>query len=347
MQAGRTTGRPELLKADTGHLYPLGMSRAGELYYFSGGARDNTYVAQLDGFAISGSPALLSETYVNATSSAAWSPDGKSVAYYSYRGMRDGPGTTLVIRNQADGKERDVPLTVNIARSATPALRWFPDSRSVLVVGRTEDGLGLTYVRVDLTTGREQELHRTPGRGPGTAGAALSSDGRSMFYLEDEGGPDRMRNLKRMNLETKEIQVLVKGWINSIAVSPDGSRLAYLGNTEASSSRMNELAIIPASGGQPIKVFTGPWFDTSRFNTLSWAPDGKHLLFVRPEEDGAVQSLWAIPIEGGEPRRTGLSVRGRIKHPQLQPNGRHLVYSTREFDDAAVWTLSNFLPPIK
>jgi Tol biopolymer transport system component len=140
------------------------------------------------------------------------------------------------------------------------------------------------------------------------------------------------------------VTVVEKGWINSIALSSDGRRLAYIGAAEGSQSRTSELRIMPVAGGPSRLVFSASWFDNTRFNTLSWSPDNRHLFFVRPEDDPAVQALWRIPADGGEPKRTGVTVRGRLKHPHLHADGRRLLFTTREFSNASIWMLENFLP---
>ena len=45
VEGGRAKGPAVLVKEDTGHFAPLGMTRNGALYYYSGGNRNNIYIA--------------------------------------------------------------------------------------------------------------------------------------------------------------------------------------------------------------------------------------------------------------------------------------------------------------
>ena len=58
--------------------------------------------------------------------------------------------------------------------------------------------------------------------------------------------------------------------------------------------------------------------------------------------------LWRIPIAGGEPQRTGLSVEG-IGIVAPHPDGRRIAFDTgnRGGSPNELWVLENFLPPLK
>ena len=45
VEGGRAKGPAVLVKEDVGHFAPLGMTRNGALYYYSGGNRNNIYIA--------------------------------------------------------------------------------------------------------------------------------------------------------------------------------------------------------------------------------------------------------------------------------------------------------------
>ena len=55
--------------------------------------------------------------------------------------------------------------------------------------------------------------------------------------------------------------------------------------------------------------------------------------------------LWRIPIAGGEPQRTGLSMKG-MRLVAAHPDGRRIAFDNSGDDSGApgeVWVLENFL----
>lgn len=347
LREGQAAGPPKLLKQDVGAISPLGMTAAGQLYYFAAGDRVNSLMATIDaGFAPKTEPALVADRFQNHNMSATWSPDGRSLAYYRFHGLREDQGAALVVRDIASGQEREYPLKAQAFR-ASSAVRWFPDGRAILVAGRNPEKAGLVFSRVDLETGAERALLTNIQLGPATSTAVLSADATSIFYItkrDDEAAI--MRTVLRYDLATGTNTVLLEGATYAIALSRDGQRLAYLGSRKDTSDRESEIGFIPVAGGERTVLFSGVWMDPTRFHALSWTPDDRHILFVRA--DGPVGSidtaLWRVPAAGGEARRTGLTARGQIKFPDVHPDGTRLLYSVAERSDSSVWVLENFLP---
>ena len=340
---GKPEGTPRLLKPDVGAFFPLGLTRAGALYYFSGGDRINSYMATVDAALASvGEPVMLTDRFQNHHMSAAWSPDGRSVAYYTFQGLRENLGATLVIRTAGSGQEREFPLKVRPTRFGQP-VKWFPDGRSVLVSGQSPDGASsYVYSRLNLSDGSEQPLLTSAQVGAAILSAVVSADARSIFHLRGDNSQLLPRSLRRFDLGTGVTTVLIDGDFHAIALSPDGRHLAYLGAGEGTNPRTVDIGILPLAGGERKVIFNAPWTDALRFNAFSWTPDGRHILFVRPDDAGGT-ALWRIPAAGGDAQKTGIAAKGQITHPSLHPDGSRLLYSVRE-TDASVWVLENFLP---
>ena len=80
----------------------------------------------------------------------------------------------------------------------------------------------------------------------------------------------------------------------------------------------------------------------------AWTPDGKNILFWRPasaEDKNAERlDLWMLAADGGQPRKTELSVDlgGLLPLISIHPDGQRVTFSAgaRKFE---VWKLSNFL----
>ena len=278
--------------------------------------------------------------------SAAWSPDGRSLAFYAFQGLRENQGASLVVRDAASGDDREFPLKVKPMRMGSPA-RWFAAGQSVLVAGRNQDGDGNVFSRLDLSDGKEAPLLYAAQLGPATWSAVISADAKSIFHIS-AGSQMEVRRLRRFDVETGASTALLDQPY-ALALSPDGGHLAYVASTEGANGKTVDIGVIPVAGGDRRILFTSSWLEAARFSALSWTPDGRHILFVRPDgarESGGMRgsAVWRVPAAGGEPRNTGISARGQITHPSLHPDGTRLVYTVRETSESSVWVLENFLP---
>ena len=330
---GKPTGEAQIVQSDVGRISPLMMTRNGTLYYsVSGKSKRDIYRATLgsDGKAV-GTPQVVPDKYLNSNWGASLSFDGKQIAYYSAR-----PGPVLVVRNLTSGEERAYPLDLQINTLYFNGPAWLGDSRSVLVSGRTNQSRNMSWHRVDLASGRVEDTAQLPG-----AGGKTSPDGR--FFFAQAGG--NSSQLVRINLETRETTALQEALPSesafvSPAISPDGKQVAYVRVGGAAKPDQPEIFIIDASGGQPRPVFRYPSAPSYNLvNTLGWAADRRHILFAREGE------IWRVPVDGGQAERTGISLNGLIKGPQVSPDGRS-VYFTALGTEQQIFALENFLPTL-
>jgi Tol biopolymer transport system component len=352
VENGKSVGQPKMVKADMERVLPWGISNSGALYYTEGGRRQNVHIAELDAQGkISGNSTPLTERFLDSNFHPSWSPDGQSIAYYSgrdgYYTRPMGPGapevnTVLVIRSAHSGQERDIPLPLQIP--AYPILaepKWFPDGRSVLVVGWVAQRPGWGYFRVNLETGKADLLHR-PGELGLPGRVDLSPDGKSIFYVDSD------RRLKRFTIETREDVALwtLSKTQSQIALSPDGKLIAFEHPPDIPPYE-DGLYVAPAAGGEPRRIFVFGRGPQAVPNTLAWTPDQKYLLIGQRDPNSQVgsTSLWRIRADSGEAEKLGLSVTGDLKTPHVSPDGRRLVYETLEQAPVELWTLENFLPP--
>lgn len=340
MRDGRAAGVAKLVKSDIGDIRTQGFTRSGALYYLAGGvSRVNVYVADVDAsMKVVGEPRIVSERFVNSNSAPTWSPDGQRLAYLSARGQR---GRVLVIRTLATGEEKDIDLPADVLTgNLVPAPRWFPDGRSLLVLGFLPAGAG-RYYRVDVATGHAEVLHEAKGlTGNGGLGsAAISADGMTIFYTVSATTPfSGTTNVARFDLQERHDSIVTAGAGNSLARSPDGSELAI--RTFDGTPGGCALAVMSSGGGAVREVVktTG----SCNSNRLSWTANN-HLLYVTGG-NATPNVIWHIPVAGGEPQQMGISIAGQLYNPELSPDGRHITFAVFDTGTSEVWALENFLP---
>jgi len=340
VEGARAAGPPELLKTNVGSMSPMGIVKSGILYYSSSEVRRNISVAELDATGKVTKPvALASERFLNSNGRGAWSRDGRYLAYYSFRGAQSRPTSkaTLVIRTISTGKEQDISLDFPVYEHSFAAPpKWFPDGQSVLVVGDDRPRQpGVGYYRVDLSSGKAEMLLHTKKGGTAVIEPELSPDGKTIFYLHTDDGPEK---LMRFDIDSRSETELHQADMVSIAASPDGTQLAYLSK--------DSIQIMPAAGGEPRTVYRVPGVTFGQ-STVTWMPDQKDLLFVQSSGMGAQDThvLWRVPLDGSAPEQMGLSRTGGYSFEvQVHPDGRRIAFESREASDTEIWALENFLP---
>jgi Tol biopolymer transport system component len=221
------------------------------------------------------------ETFRFLNSQAAWSPDGKYLAFAGKKGATDEIIILDVARNKRVGRIR---LDLNGVTTPT----WSPDGERLVftgyegglsdlfVVGR--DGQGLRR----LTNDKYAELH-----------PVWSPDGRTIAFATDRGpGTDfetlRIGNFRiaLFDLQTGGIRLLDgmdEGRNSSPQWSPDGSSLAFISDR---SGVQNVFLYELADGGvyQLTDLYTGAQGYTPLSPVLSWAAKADRLAFVYYED---------------------------------------------------------------
>jgi Tol biopolymer transport system component len=248
----------------------------GLMYTSRRTGKGDVWVLPADG----GSPRQLTRD-VRDDWAGAWSPDGSWVAFLSNRGGQrdvwlvpsDG-GTEVRVTN--DGAEED-------------NVQWIPGTTRVAY---TTGSPTRTLWTMDVTTGRERQLTPDSLR---TGGWNTSPDGKEVVYEVQRGGG--VSEIWLAPIEGGAPKLLVGGGSanSSCLWSPDGSRILFLSNRGGN----EDIYVINPTGGDPIALTNWPT-DESNPN---WSLDGKEIYFLSGREASPLNDVWAVPSNGGEPRR--------------------------------------------
>jgi dipeptidyl aminopeptidase/acylaminoacyl peptidase len=239
------------------------------------------------------------------------SPDGRTIAYVRKSNdiMTDKARPTIWLVDVATGQQR--PLEAGSGSYFSP--RWSPDGSRLAYVAADGGGPQL-YVRW-MASG---ESARITGLPDSPNSIVWSSDGRRIAYsmfVPDDGmklgsAPPKPEGAKWA--DPLEI-------IDAVTYRTDEGGYAKPG--------YNQIFWVSAEGGAPIQLTFGP---TNSGSQLSWAPDGRSLLFganldqnwqLEPTES----EIYRLSIDGGPP--VALTHRkGPDFGPVVSPDGRNVAY---------------------
>ncbi len=221
----------------------------------------------------------LTRTEIADEWQAAFSPDGKWIAFLSDRGDDDARTQVWVMR--ADGGEAEA---LTEFRGGVSDFDWSPDSTRLAVIAndplRPEDEeepeqpepivIDRHYFKEDYTgwvTGRRQHLY------------LFEIEGRKATQLTAGGNDEHM-----------------PAW------SPDGSRIAYVTKRGPNPDRnLNwDIFVVEAREGgaeKPVTRFTGADNDPSLESRPAWSPDGKRIAYLQGGEDKWIYyTPWSLAV---------------------------------------------------
>jgi len=162
---------------------------------------------------------------------------------------------------------------------------------------------GLDLIRSDLDGSNPTKLASR------ALGSVCSPNDRSVFYVE-HGPPDKIWRISVDGGTPVEIaNVLGENLVGRLTASPDGKFLAY--TYEEFTTLKVKVAIIPSSGGPPLKTMDAPGaLYGAAGQMLNWSPNGKSLEYFW-SHNGA-SNIWEQPLDGGQPRQRTFFTSGQI-----------------------------------
>ena len=340
MVDGKPAGSIEFVRNGIDRL--IDVTSEGEYFYRTAIRARDVYVASLDpqtGRLTSPSKRITNRQF---NGGAAWSPDGESIAYYSWQNNE----RHIVIRSAETGEERDLlPKLTSQPLSDQPV--WFPDGRSLLL--HSYDG---KLTQVDVKTGDCRVLLNGAGVTPypfhpnGYAAfdtdVILAGDGRSMYYFAAQDGPKQTR-IVRFDLQDKSEREISRfdGVGSRLALSPNGAQLVFNASRPGPDGKPEPaIVMISTAGGEPREVCrcgNGDFFN--------WTKDGQHLLFTKWRAT-AQWDLYVVPTAGGEPQPLGLTPNHELHFLNIHPDGTQIVFSDEQWN-SHLWGMKNLFPENK
>lgn len=233
--------------------------RAGEIAFVSDeNGSDDILVMNADG---SGRESLT--TGPQDDSEPAWSPDGRRLVF-----VRSGAEPVIYLMRVDDGRPRRITV------GASPA--WAPDGRRIVFTRRVGQG---SDVYVTGTGGqRVQRLTRTAA--PETE-PEWSPDGRLLAFVRP--GSAGSAHVYVMRPDGRGVRRVTSGPLedSSPTWSPDSRSIAFVRDDEASGRARVYVAVLSRKRVRPLvgKLQLDPAATIE--SDPSWAPDGKHVVFVR------------------------------------------------------------------
>ncbi|HXY71310.1 MAG TPA: N-acetylmuramoyl-L-alanine amidase [Actinomycetota bacterium] len=157
-------------------------------------------------------------------------------------------------------------------------------------------------------------IHTSTG---GTVVFAADAGSASQIFAENADGTD-LRQVTN-----------VAGGASDPALSPDGTRVAYVVGTETSAN----IWVKPLSGGTPQQVT-----DSSGFNgTPAWSPDGTQLAFT--SDRGGNDDIWIVTLKSGSLRQVTENP-ATDTDPTWSRLGTGLAFASNRTGNFDIWTVS-------
>jgi TolB protein len=252
---------------------------------------------------------------------AAWSPDGKTIAFTRFRdGYNKGPAD--VFTYNAETKKLTQLAADGNQNVSQPGSTWTKDGR--IVFSSDKSGHEEIYaIKADGSQAKPTQLTSHPNMQ--VYEPSISPDGKAVAFeshhLEQAGG-GRIA-IHALDGSGAERFITPNGeddrqpnW------SPAGDKIVYQRRT---GSEWN-VWTYDVNSGQHKQLTTGGGATDATFS-----PDGKSILFSKGVHDDDYANLFAIPVGGGSARQI-TSYAGYDGAPSWSPNGRYVAMESSPRD---------------
>ena len=241
-----------------------------------------------------------------------WSPDGKSLAFLSSRGAKDGPDQ-LWLLNRLGGEA----TVLTSYKGSVVDYTWSPDGKRVALVVQDEDRTRL----------KEADKDKTP--------PPLVID--RYYFKEDKTeylGAVR-QHLYVLDVASRNSQILTPGRFDESVPtwSPDSKQIAFASKRSPDPDRDSEfglyvIAADPGSEPRLLTRFQGESGDSDRMSGAVWRPDGKQVAFVGAGDPKLIyystHHLFVVPAAGGTAQMVTGNLDRNVAQPRWSADGKSM-----------------------
>lgn len=337
MLNGNPQGAPVLVKSDLASVLPMGVTRAGALYYFSAYRGSELYMASIDlnSAKLTSNPARVPNQPLGYNRNPAWSPDGTQLGYVTQHNWGAGFGI-LSILSQTTRQTREVRDFTQLTSFAW--ISWSPDGRSVFAQGIDAEGKDGIY-KVDIMGGGIQPLIIAEPKGHLSSPFA-TPDGRKLIYWRQtqRSSTASVGAMIERDLTSGAERTLLEGVNANLTgmpvLSPDGRYLQYVTANDA--TKEWTLSVLPIAGGASRELLQVK--QPQSLGTGSWTFDSQSIIFWSPTSSGS-RGYQMIGLTGGNPRK--IDVPEGSTNLRISPNGQQVVFDRNLIDANELWAIEN------
>lgn len=262
--------------------------------------------------------------------SAAWSPDGRFVAFLGSRGAAGDGGSGGNGDSRGTG---DAGAQIWIIRSdGGEAVQLTNHKGHIRAFDWTRDSSAIVFTAEPAKTDAQK---------------ALEKSGEDAFVVDDAAnGQERgeFTELWRVQVTGGAEQRISKDdrlLIENFRVSPDGKAVAVIYRRENTRNGQYhaEVAVMDAATG----ALTDITHNDAPEQNVQWSPDGRTLSYLAPSATSwelAEEKLWIVPASGGAPKRLMGDFTGAIRQYAWTADGRAIVVGAQTRARAAAYRVA-------
>ena len=330
---GAADGEEKLIK-NLNRLSPKTIIPNGDLYisFLEGGYDVFNAIIDPESGKVTSAPQRVVETNVGWNGAACFSPDGKTMAYVSLRGVLDPTFAwgqqSLILRDLQTGEERElIPRSSELTRGRA-RLKWSPDSDEILFVGRDQTGPPGAYVLNIHNNSFESITGKKDFNGADVVWANESN--KFYYFYRGETEKDGVYSIDRNSYE--ETKILSESNIQGMARRPGKNELAVIAG--------NVIKLLNLENNEVAEVFELE--PGVKHTYIEWSPDGNWLYFIKCTGEKTVE-LWRIDAQGDNGQLVEKSF-PHLYNLAIHPDGKRLAFTVGKGGDrSSIWVMKNFL----
>jgi Tol biopolymer transport system component len=264
---------------------------------------------------------------------AAWSPDGRSVAFV--RGEFNNPVQKLMSVDVDGGAEQALFERRGSQRFFVGAPRWSPDGRRLaMAILGGQAGVGDRVGVFELATGELEELEpRLAGLDKyRLMGRDWITNDRLVLLIGDDPSwnpASRSGRIALFDLSTRRAR-------DVLPIQPVGGQIAYAGSgavivgLATTEESLFEVRRTPAGWADPVQLTEGPYTDRQPV----YSPDGRSIVFASNRSGN--NDLWRLERDSGELRRL-TDHEATDWDPAFSKDGTRILFSSNRSGRFEIW----------